>query len=165
MQVEEIVKLKINVIEESSWRVQDTEFEREEQVKKYLRRWSRLPPSTLYTGRAENAEKTLRKPKPVMRSKRKLLTPGLPDFGLLREEWVLANIAGSFSDQQAYQFAGKKLFSHLIVVITWLSSNTDSPSFGKMTIILEIASQTHFIKFKRRKLWQSRLWRCLNIWC
>ena len=52
MQVEEIVKLKINVIEESSWRVQNTEFEREEQVKKYLRRLSRLLPSTLYTGRA-----------------------------------------------------------------------------------------------------------------
>ena len=52
MQVEEIVKLKINVIEESSWRVQNTEFKREEQVKKYLRRLSRLFPSTLYTGRA-----------------------------------------------------------------------------------------------------------------
>ena len=47
MQVEEKVKLKINVIEESSWRVQNTDFKREEQVKNYLRRLGHLPPSTI----------------------------------------------------------------------------------------------------------------------
>ena len=165
MQVEEIVKLKINVIEESSWRVQNTEFEREEQVKKYLRRLSRLPPSTLYTGRTlRECGKKLRKPKPVMRSKRKLVEfpssnstpppslsphPGLPDFGLLREEWVLAKITDSFSDQQTNEFAGKKkLFSHLTVVhnLTFLKHRFPVIQ-SKMTIILVIASQTHFIKF------------------
>ena len=34
--------------------------------------------------------------------------PDLPDFGLLREERVLAKIAGSFSNQQGNEFAETK---------------------------------------------------------
>ena len=110
MQVEEIVKLKINVIEESSWRVQNTEFEREEQVKKYLRRLSRLLPSTLYTGRAvitlRECEKKTEEAKTSDGEQKETCGvsqfelnpptpphPGLPDFGLLREECWLRSLA------------------------------------------------------------------------